>query len=347
MDTDVDPATQALIARFKDALAVATNDFMGSLQRDSFQTSTAQAKFAALLRANKAPNHRALRYGANLTVSIGILAGSPPNAVDPVFVDIGFSISCGEDHMLLVYERRRGSWQEVIRWQSGKYNEISGAFGDFFEYVLVPGGTSGDWALAVAHGRPWCTSRWSSFALDLVAPGSSGVSQRRLLHREEEYVRDSEVTMHTEPQGFEMRMNTGDLDVDIMTRSTVRRYRVTGDSVRRVQPIALNGRDFVDEWLQSDWTDAARWSDSKESEQLRQNHDAIFNQRNDTEHIVSYTYGPVSACSDNPKHFQVELDRNPGANLFYQILENGNGYTMSAVSEISDARCTGRDLMER
>jgi hypothetical protein len=48
MDTEVDPATQALIARFKDALAVATNDFMGSLQRDSFQTSTAQAKFAAL-----------------------------------------------------------------------------------------------------------------------------------------------------------------------------------------------------------------------------------------------------------------------------------------------------------
>jgi hypothetical protein len=58
--------------------------------------------------------------------------------------------------------------------------------------------------------------------------------------------------------GFDLRLEVGMLDVDIMTRRGVYRYRTTGKKIERIQPIAMNGRDFIDEWVKVKWSDAVR-----------------------------------------------------------------------------------------
>jgi hypothetical protein len=43
-------------------------------------------------------------------------------------------------------------------------------------------------------------------------------------------------------------------------REAIRHFLIQGDQVRRVDPVALSPRDFVDEWLTQEWTESSTWS---------------------------------------------------------------------------------------
>ena len=121
----------------------------------------------------------------------------------------------------------------------------------------LPGGQ-----VAVVHGTSSCASRWSQFAADVVAPASGSTAQRAVFHSENSYVLDDNpIRFKVRPDGFEVRATVGSMDSDVMTRPGIFRYRVDGDTVQRVQPVALNGRDFVDEWLKADDALAREWSE--------------------------------------------------------------------------------------
>ena len=52
----------------------------------------------------------------------------------------------------------------------------------------------------------------------------------------------------------------GSVDSGIHNREAVRHYLIAGDEVRRVDPVALGPRDFVEEWLTRPWSESAVWS---------------------------------------------------------------------------------------
>lgn len=53
------------------------------------------------------------------------------------------------------------------------------------------------------------------------------------------------------------------IDGDVLVRPVVRHYLVRdGDKLERIAPVALNPKDFVDEWLTNKWEDSAQWTDS-------------------------------------------------------------------------------------
>jgi hypothetical protein len=59
----------------------------------------------------------------------------------------------------------------------------------------------------------------------------------------------------------------GSIDAGIHNREAIRHYLIDGDKVRRVDPVALGPRDFVDEWLTRPWKESATWSASPALEQ--------------------------------------------------------------------------------
>ncbi|GAC1632006.1 MAG: hypothetical protein NVS9B14_04670 [Candidatus Acidiferrum sp.] len=145
-----------------------------------------------------------------------------------------------------------------------------------------------------------------------------------------------------------IRVMAGSLDVDIMTRPAIFRYKVVGKSLRRTQPIAMNGRDFVDEWLASDWNDAKRWASSGHREPLH----VIPEEMESTWKSTSltrplYHFGPVLVCSQASKQFQVELDRDPGSPSYFRIEQGQNSFTMISVNKHADPACKGPDLMQK
>jgi hypothetical protein len=363
MDEDVPAPLQALIRAFKDSLAELADAELHCASGNPTPKEI-ESTLATLLNANKPVQQEVYDpkkppqvdqiYGEDLHVTVTTTAERP----QPILIEFKFDIACGYDSMVLAYEMRSDTWQRALRWQSPDYAEVSGAFGDFLEFVILPPTASDGWRAVVAHGHPWCTSRWSGFDLDVLQPSSAGSLQKALLHVERGYVRgDIEPALKIVPDGFQIRLQTGMIDADIMTRIGIYRYRVSGAEVERVQPIANNGRDFVDEWLESPWDESARWSAPANLESLKAVHAKIEAERGpNAEDSPLRTYGPVRACSDAKSHFQVELDAEfidskgkstPDKSTYFQIQEGNNSFTLLSTAEQPDTRCAGVDIMPK
>jgi len=163
--------------------------------------------------------------------------------------------------------------------------------------------------------------------------------------------------MKAEPGGFEFHMTTETFDSNIIIRPVIYRFQLEGRQLIRVQPIAMNGRDFVDEWLESPWDDASRWSAAASSAPLQRVHEKIAALLHSvTGDCALLTFGPVRGCTDAKAHYQVELDarwdnekRNscPGVPAFFQIAEGKNSFTMLSAAANADPHCTGPDIMPK
>jgi hypothetical protein len=55
---------------------------------------------------------------------------------------------------------------------------------------------------------------------------------------------------------------TPSVDGGFLAREGVYHYRVQKRRAERVAPFALGPRDFVDEWIQTDWLESRKWSDA-------------------------------------------------------------------------------------
>lgn len=353
MDPSVTPTTQAQIQTLKDSLNSTITAYLHCQSGKPVDVKEMESTLAGLLGANKpasavqppteqTPKLQDQIYGSDLKIAVS----KPESEPQLVAIQGSFGVSCGMDTILLIYEPAEGNWQQVVHWQSGSYDQISGAFGDFFDYVVLPRKKQGQWLVATAHGFPWCTSRWSAFDLDVIEPSASK-PQRVLFHRHEGYVRDYDPIMKAKSDGFEIRLEKGSLDTDVMTRKGIYRYRIMDDEVQRVQPIAMNGRDFVDEWLQSDWKDAVNWSEKENVSNLETNHAKITQLMDQKSKRPHFNFGPVRGCSDNAKHFQVELDQNPGEPTYFQIIQGENSFLMLSALPTPDLRCKGANLMPK
>jgi hypothetical protein len=365
MDEDVPAALQDQIAAFKDAFA-ALADAAVACAPANVDPKALEAPLAKLLDANKPevqevydpkkPPQLDQIYGADLRVKVT----RPQSEPQLLLVEFNFGICCGFDSVLLAYEQIGGAWKQVLRWQSPAYDSVGDAFGDFFDYAVIPGEDPNHWKVAVAHGEPWCTSRWSSFGLDLIQPTSGGVSPKVLQHIDHEFVRfEIEPTLKLVPEGFQLRLQTGMIDQLVMTRIGIFRYRVSGAHLERTQPVANNGRDFVDEWIQSAWDDASRWSAEANRAKLEQVHKKVAGlldqkTKDHAKDLPLFTFGPVHHCTDAKPHYQVELDEEwvddkgnsrPDSSTYFQIEEGKNSFTMLSAAASANPHCIGPDIM--
>ena len=314
MDEDVPAVLQKQIGSMKSALD-ALADAAVECAPANADPKALETTLAKLLDANKPEAQKVYDpkkppqldhiYGGDLRVKVT----APASVPHLLLVEFIFGIACGFDSVLLAYEWRSNDWKQVLRWQNGGYDSVGAAFGDFFEYQPLPQAGSKSWLIAVAHGHPWCTSNTSAFDVDLLQPAAAGVPQKTLFRRKFYYRRDTDPVMKAKPLGFELRMTGDSIDGSIVMRPVIYRFQQQGNALIRVQPIAMNGRDFVDEWIQSPWTDASRWSAASGLAQLKRVH-APFAARNDShaKEFPSAAFGAVRNCNDVGTHYQVEAD---------------------------------------
>jgi len=359
-DEAVPESLQAQIRKFKDSLGSLADAELRCVAPNA-DPKIIEARLAKLLGANKPVKEEVYDpkkppqldhiYGDGITVKVTTPTKSPHLFV----VEFRFDIACSFDSVLLVYEPREGHWQQSLRWQSGNYDDVSGAFGDFFQYQVLQQKNSAGWLLVAGHGNPWCSSNMSGFGVDVLQPVQSA-RPRALFHKDITYSRATDPVMKQTTDGFELRMEVYTPDTTLITRPGIYRYRVTATEFERVQPIALNGRDFVDEWLQSPWSDSKNWSATTGLPQLEAVHPKFeFLEDPKTKDWPSFTYGPVRTCSDSKAHFQVELDEEwfenqktrPDKPTYFQIQTGINSFTMLSASAQPDPHCTGPDIMPK
>lgn len=360
----LEPELRQQIQKLKDKLVV-TTDASLDCATTAITAEKLQNELQSLLNANKTPKKPQWQddsnavdddyYGADLNVKVS-RAGDKTSLILVVF---NFGIVCGDDSVLLGYEWKGEKWTRVLRWQSDP-DRTPNAFGDFFEYRVLQQENSANWLIGVAHGHPMCTSNFGGFDLDIIQPKRSDSPQKVLLHKQEIYWRDDPVKMKLTSDGLELRVSAYSRDINIIRRTGIYRYRISADQIDRVQPIAINGRDFVDEWLNSPWNESKNWNSPSELAGLESTHkkiETLNHPADQNQETPNLTYGPVRHCSDSASHFQVELDKGwwveekndwrPDTPTFFQIQEGKNSFTMLSASNKPDPRCTGHDIMPK
>lgn len=366
METGVPPPVQAAIEALKRVLAEQTD---AVLLRQTSNESAGQVRRAltAALPAERVGTHTnaelvAAANGDDSKPIAGMYGGGLHVAVtqprpDLLLVTESFNIACGEDTLLLVYRTDAGHWRRILRWDSGQYDQISGAFGDAYETRILTPTLHGHPLLLVLHGTPWCTSVLSSFKMDLFELGPT--EGRPVWHGSHGYRRDDDpaLTLRTTADGFEVRTPVQSyLRDEKVSRTGTMRYAVRDGSIHRVEPIAQNARESLEEWLGMPREEAREFADGPAGGLTWTMYDTLsWRGVKDAEIDKHWTavYGPVRSCTDTSKHFQAEMETSRGygdklehgTTYYVQMTEVPNGYRIHAVTAQPNRACTGPDLM--
>ncbi|MBN3791044.1 hypothetical protein [Burkholderia sp. Ac-20353] len=338
------PAQRDAIRTYKQAL-VGAIDARLACSNEHVEPAALQRTLAAALGATSQPvewTSRGSSFGGSPGVHIERVASPRPL----LLVRAGFDVPCGDDNLLAGYAWDNGGWRRVLRWQSGDYNDVSGAYGRGFEFAALPGGQ-----VVVVHGTPWCTSTWTHFVADVIVPANGSAPQRTVFSTNADYwYSEDNFRLKTRPDGFELRAVIHSNDADVLMRPGIFRYRVDGDAVHRIQPAAANGRDFVDEWLNVDDALAREWSEPAAAAAALTARKALNEQLKAP--YTALSYGPVRGCTSAKDRYQVEIGLNGKsggivAKRYGLIRQDPNGFTMLALRDTPEPTCRGANLMAK
>jgi len=353
MQTDVSPAAQQEIAAMKTNLGDFIRAYAHCLPAQT-DTDRINKELSALVHGFEMPSGVIPiekippdfgKYGYELWFETKLFENPPL-----LGITAQFSIQCGHDTMLFLFGRSAGQWKEVLRWQKKPYASVDGgtmAFG----YGVSPVNDEGHWFLVTHDIAPWCSSTWSGIRYSVLRPAADPLRPRTLFSADDFmwWGNEDYGTLTVQKNEFDLRFHSASLDAGVHNRIFVRHFSVTGDTVRRTQPVAVSARDFVDEWIVSPWEVASQWSSDSALESLSNSH-AVWSRRERAGKKLLEFYS-MRSCSDAKDHYQVEIGVESGPKFetsrsFYFHVLGGEAYTMLGVSENPEARCMGPNLLE-
>ena len=197
-----------------------------------------------------------------------------------------------------IYEWRDKRWQLLLQSEQDDYRNDYYAPQHFLSVTASEPNVA--WNAPAPHPplilslgySPWCSSNWQSLYTRLWRASPTNVSPRPLID-----ATDTIYMGYDETAGGRIDKNDvlieylgRSVDGDVLVRPHMRHYLVSdNDTILRIAPVALNPRDFVDEWLTQSRTGSAEWLDesAKQSTMRKWHHafhageDAVFGEFDD------------------------------------------------------------------
>jgi hypothetical protein len=354
LETNVSPAAQQDITFMKDALSLFVNAYMRCVSNKP-DSAKIQQELSTLSDAFEMPRGRVIpngqlppdfgKYGFELSFEVKVIEN--PRLVG---VTANFSIECGGDTVLLIFAPDNESWKEVLRWQKKPYATVDGGT-LAFDYGISPPDERGQWYIVTHDVAPWCSSTWSSIRYTVLRPTDEPLRPKILLSASDGmwFGNEDFGSLTVQKNAFDLRFHSYSIDTGVHNRVWIRHYSVIGDTVHRIQPVAVSPRDFVDEWVESPWEQAALWSSTSAIGNLRKVHETLSKLREATNSLLEYD--SVYACSESADRYQVEVseevepDFKTARTFYFQVLGRST-YTMVRASKERDPNCAGRNLLE-
>lgn len=195
-----------------------------------------------------------------------------------------FEIPCGNDSILLLFQPSENKWKHVLTWKSSKYKEINGSLNNL-EYAMSTPDDNGKWYVVATDSPARCSSCWGTQRFYVMEPNKEIVNPNILFQKKEtSYQCDKGPTLATTSEGFKIGFLGRSIDSDKLTRTHVYNYKVKDGQFTRIQPIAMNPRDFVDAWINTEWEEASHWA--TDSLKIKQIHSKLQGQ-------VNYYFGTI------------------------------------------------------
>jgi hypothetical protein len=334
LETDVSGEASAKISALKDALGktvAAYVDCIPTVPRPNAQKIG--SNLSKMLKASI--THGPQSYAAVLPVHASWIPGHKQLLGVTTTIDIG----CGTDAMLQLFAIQGNAPREVLRWRSPPYLEISGAF-DTFQYQISALDKSGHWFMVTTHVKPWCSSTWSMMDYDVLRPPDVGTQPLVLFQGSDSFWWGGSDAgrFDVSVDRFDLRFTGNSIDPEVLSRMTVRDFRVTEDSVRRINPVAVSPRDFIDEWLVSPWQMAAMWTAPDTLAQLQNVHAKLSTDKGERTY---FTFGTIRACAGLQHNVQVQLIAHDARDTSYYFRVAGkSAFVLRGVSSSPAKGCS-------
>lgn len=338
METEVPPSTGQAIERVKDRIRGFVAARMACAPAGPEPEALAAAMTAEGGQARPDPAFPvADRHGERLSYEVLRVPRHPRMLA----VVTTLAINCGSDSMLILYRHESGRWRETMVRRSPPYQEIKGGWEDL-RFAVSPPDAQGRWFVATASTTPWCTSAWHGLPYELARPGPSP-ERPRVFFRDKSIIYlgdEADLTLRAERDSFELRHTGASIDPAVHNRRHLRRYSVRGETVRRVQPVAENVRDFVDEWIVSPWSEAKDWSAPDPA--LAGSHGRLHPDR----YALLDEFASIRSCGGSLTQLEIGAPEGPGWFFLVRGSEAGP-WRMERVARQAKAECSGADRFQR
>lgn len=286
------------------------------------------------------------QYGENLLGSLGDVELYLQSDPSFLLVKTRVGILCGFDESAYIYQWNQNHWQR--RWESERNTYTKDHYNPqtILEVLISPahdGNRSGelDGHLILTLGKnPWCASNWQPVYYRVWR-----VSARKstLLLDQSEYAFEAELIHGSVTfDDVVVEFRVGSIDGAVHNRAAVGHYKMRGDKLERVGPVALSPRDFVDEWLTHFWTESLAWSESSSRAVLSDWHKKL-----NTDHVSGEFLAPTMHCTTIPDLWQVgvefNVEKSPEDIYFIVRWKPPYSFTMVGISTKETKDCIEED----
>lgn len=292
------------------------------------------------------PDHKWNAYGEIIRISFDWKLGYEP---DTLIVSPQLWIPCGSsdpDSAIYVFQGRARQWKLVLA-ADADFDSPGSTQASGLQYELSPPDTKGGWFLAIAHVPPSCRETSARLRYKILRPGRSADEPRILFDRREA------IDQKFDPP-FDLRAET---DWFALTRGkqrkldgeqgvSIARYEVNGEQIKRIHPLALNPEDFLDEWVQLNWDDASRWSNSSLQPDLQAWHSKLSGLEFDSTEMRSVQPCPEQKGADSKWMIDLWIDQklNPSVaegQMYIVVSKRNSIYFVDGIHRNRPAGCPG------
>ncbi|HEX5230380.1 MAG TPA: hypothetical protein VFW44_21860 [Bryobacteraceae bacterium] len=216
-------------------------------------------------------------------------------------------ITCGFDESAYAYSFSKAHWRPV--WQSETNDYVEGKYvpQNFLHILLSPereragADPSSRLLLVLARDPAYCESNWYNVYYRVWRVRIDRPEEQLILDGGEEALLGTTVDGVVRPNDVLIEYSVRTAFTDFEVRRMVRHYIFNEGSSMREDPLALRPRDFVDEWMRTDWATSSNWTSPRvDPLSLQRMHD-------EKDNFTGGDYAPAMRCEQRPEHWQVAL----------------------------------------
>ena len=225
-------------------------------------------------------------------------------------------VPCGSDDpdsTIYVFQGIKRTWDLVLATDSDfdwtGWKKQSG-----MEYALSPPNSTGKWFLVVGTVPPLCRRTDPMIRYRALRPTGNPDKPMVLVEGRVAANPEYEPPFRVEAHEDWFAVTAGRTrKIDGTPGVGIFRYDVSGKEARRIPPLALTAEDFLEQWSQTDWTEAKQWSG--ESGRLFEWHEKLRGVTPGSAEIAAVRRCKGTDDSDQVFSIQLDVDQRPNPNF--------------------------------
>ena len=214
-----------------------------------------------------------------------------------------FGIQCGLDESAYVYSWSSEGWRRVWQAEQDTYTEKAYKPQVLTDVLISPYNRADDYMVLTLGIEPWCTSNWHDVYYRVYRLGPD-LEPKPLVDGDEwAYLGNRPIQGSITSDDALVEFTTSSIDGGVLIREAIRHFSIDHGKVKRIDPLALSPRDFVDEWLIHPWRESVFWSESAQRATMM---DAHLKLHKDV--VAGEFIYPTMHCPATPDLWQVGVD---------------------------------------